>query len=489
MHHRLTKLLIVITILSFFAINESYGVNWPLRISASGKYLEDQSGVPFLFVGDTAWSLAAELSPAQVVTYLDDRQAKGITAIIVNAIEHAFATNAPNNYNNDPPFTNGQSDWSARNEAYWSHVDYILNQAKSRGILVLLYPAYIGYLCGDQGWCAHMQSQTNAVMTNYGQWLGNRYKNQGNIIWVHGGDANANDYANAYNRVAAIGNGIKANDTNQLHAASSAPERSGMDDYNALIDINTVYTYGYPDTRVQTEYQRSGAKPVYFYEGYYENEHSSTIGTWQSQSMIPHLGGALVGQMFGNCPTWNFGAPSASGFCDVARTWTISLSLAGSVSQSNIGKLMRSRAWARLVPDYSNMVVTSSKGTAMNYHATARETNGETVMVWCPNTNQVTVDMTKISGSQAKCWWWNPDDNTSVLIGTYNTSGTRNFNPSSARKVLVLDNAASNLSAPGTTEYYKVRRVDVDKKIKEFKTGRATEQEVVDLILHYFPGI
>ena len=55
-----------------------------------------------------------------------------------------------------------------------------------------------------------MQSQTNTAMTNYGQWLGNRYKNQGNIIWVHGGDANANNYTNAYSRVAAIANGIKS---------------------------------------------------------------------------------------------------------------------------------------------------------------------------------------------------------------------------------------------------------------------------------------
>ena len=54
-----------------------------------------------------------------------------------------------------------------------------------------------------------MQSQTNAAMTDYGKWLGNRYKNQGNIIWVHGGDANANNYTNAYDRVAAIANGIK----------------------------------------------------------------------------------------------------------------------------------------------------------------------------------------------------------------------------------------------------------------------------------------
>jgi hypothetical protein len=119
----------------------------------------------------------------------------------------------------------------------------------------------------------------------------------------------------------------------------------------------------------------------------------------------------------------------------------------------NIGKLMKSRAWWRLVPDYANTVVTGSKSSGAEYHATSRETNGETVMVWCPTTAPVTVNMTKVAGSNAKAWWWNPDNNSSSFIGTFATTGTRNFTPSSARKVLVLDDASKNLAAPGATVY------------------------------------
>lgn len=441
-----TILVLFLTALSFY-VGDCRAVDWPLKISTSGKYLVDQSGTPFPIVGDTAWSLAGQLGPADVITYLDDRQAKGFNAIIVNAIEHAFSTHAPNNYNNDPPFTNGPSNWSVRNEAYWGHVDFILNEAKNRGILVLLYPAYLGYGCGNQGWCADMVSQTNTAMTNYGQWLGNRYKNQGNIMWVHGGDANANASPPAYSRVAALASGIRSSDTNHLHAASSGPERSGMDDYNALIDINTVYTYGSPQTQIKKEYQRSGTKPFYFTEGYYENEHSSTILQWQSQALLSYLGGGLGGALFGNCPIWHFGSdPSWCG----TTNWTGNLSSNGSKSMSNIGKLIRSRRWYSFVPDYDNTVVTSSKGSEMSYHATARENTGETVMVWCPTTAQVTVNMTKISGTQVSAWWWNPDDNSSDPIGSYPTTGTMNFTPSSARKVLVIDDASKGLPPPGS---------------------------------------
>jgi len=105
------------------------------------------------------------------------------------------------------------------------------------------------------------------------------------------------------------------------------------------------------------------------------------------------------------------------------------------------------------VPDYANTVVTSDKDGELSYQATARETTGMTVMVWCPTTASVTVDMIKISGTQANGWWYNPDDNSSVFVGTYPTTGTRNFTTGSAGKVLVLDDESLNLAAPGTTIY------------------------------------
>jgi uncharacterized repeat protein (TIGR02543 family) len=430
-------------------------VNWPLRRSAYGPYLEDQSGIPFVIIGDAAWSLAAQASPSDVITYLDDRQAKGFNAIYVNLIEHYFAANAPNNYRNDAPFTRGPSDWSVRGAAYWSNVDFLLNEAKSRGILVLAYPAYLGFDCGPQGWCPDMQAQTEAAMTDYGQFLGNRYKSQGNIIWVHGGDANCSAYTNACSRVAALANGIKSVDKNHLHTATSGRTRSGMDDYNSIIDLNSIYSNDADtDSMTKTEYQRSGAKPMWFSEGYYENEFSTTALDWQSQALIPYLGGSLVGVFFGNCPIWGFGSSVGTSVCDNnSISWTASLNSPGSVSMGNIGKLIKSRAWWRLVPDYANTVVTSSKSSGLNYHAASRETNGETVMVWCPTTETVAVNMTQVAGSNAKAWWWNPDDNSSSLIGTFATTGTRNFTPSSARKVLVLDDASKNLAAPGTTVY------------------------------------
>ncbi len=422
------------------AVDAGAQVNWPLRISSHGAYLEDQSGVPFPVIGDAAWSAIVQLNQADLATYLNDRKAKGFTTLIMNAIEHYFSVNPPYDVYGNAPFTNGMNDWSVRNEAYWTNVDYVLNQAKSMGFLVLFYPAYLGYQCGSQGWCQNMEAQSEANMTGYGQFLGNRYKNQGNIIYVHAADAVAQDYTGVYARVVDIVNGIRSVDTTTLHTAESAPERSAMDDYSAFINVNTTYSGNDPAGKVQNDYTRSGALPDCFIESWYEGEETTTLSDVQSQALIAYLGGALLGHVFGNNPVYGFGYDGP---------WIPSLQSPGAVSMGNIGSLVKSRAWYLLAPDYANVVVTSNKGPGIrNYKATARTIDGATVMIWNPDSTPVTVNMTKISGSSANVWSWNPVNNTATLTGTYPTTGSQTFTPS-AGTVLVLDNAGMGFNPPG----------------------------------------
>lgn len=430
-------------------------VNWPLRISASGRYFEDQSGVPFLVVADAGWELVTQITDAQAITYLDDRMAKGFNAVEIRVIGHSIQKNAPNDYYNNAPFTNGQTDWSVRNEAYWRRVDTIVSAAKDRGMVVLMFPSYLGYGCGSEGWCADMLSQTNSTMSDYGTWIGARYAAYGNIIWMRGGDADCVRYRNACARDAAMGSGVRAGFPGALFSVEPySGQIGGIDSYTSGTDINGVYTYGSPQSMVKRAYDAS-SKPFMFQEGYYENEHRTGVADQNSQLLITFLGGGLGGAIFGSCPLWSFGAGTS--WCDSSSSpfnnWINNLDSPGSVSSGNIGNLMRSRRWWGMVPDYSNTVVTSFKGSELSYKATARETTGKTVIVWNPTKVSVTVDMTKISGTQANVWWYNPDDNSSVFVGTYPTTRTRNFTPGSARKVLVLDDESLNLAAPGTTIY------------------------------------
>src|SRR5258708_4740990 len=96
--------------------------SFPLKVSANGQYLVDQANAPFLLNGDSCGSLVAQGKQADVDFYLADRQQRGVTGIIVNLIEHKFATNAPKDILGNPPFTS--TNFTTPNEAYFARADY-----------------------------------------------------------------------------------------------------------------------------------------------------------------------------------------------------------------------------------------------------------------------------------------------------------------------------------------------------------------------------
>lgn len=463
------QIFLLLTVLIFLnpgQVMASTTVNWPLRIHPGGNYLEDQSGMPFLVVGDSAWSLNVTLSQADILTYLNDRQAKGFTAIIVNVLEHYYSANPPKDGSGDDPFsaTISCSDTpcvdfsSAPNTDYWSNLDYIVNQAKQRGILVILAPAYFGYQCGSEGWCANMQAETDAVMQNYGTWIATRYSNQGNILWLNAVDAQCSLYTNGCNRVNDVASAISSAIPGVLQTAESSQDRAALDDYSGQnwLNINGVYSAcNTIDSEVQSNYQRSNALPFLVTESGYENgvwkcPTTMTLPIVQHEAMVTYLGGAGLGIVYGNSNVWGFGY---GGGYQSNQSWNgtdTGINAPGAYSMSYIGNLLRSREWWKLVPDYANVVVTSNKGSGLSYKATARTNDGATVIIWNPDTGSlpITVDMSKISGGNANVWQWNITTNAATLLGTYATTGMQTFSPP-AGTALVIDDASRGYGIPG----------------------------------------
>jgi hypothetical protein len=159
--------------------------SFPLKVGSDSRHLVDQNNVPFLVNGDAAWSLVVGLQKPDASVYLDDRRAKGSTRSWSRSSNISSPSIPPKNAYGDGPFTT-PGDFSTPNEAYFAHADWVINEAASRGMLVLLTPAYLGFGCGGQGWCQEMNANGTTKMFNYGVYLGNRYKNFKNILWVHG---------------------------------------------------------------------------------------------------------------------------------------------------------------------------------------------------------------------------------------------------------------------------------------------------------------
>lgn len=434
----------------------AYGQNvcptcYSIRLSPDGSYLVDQANRPFFMNGDTAWSLIAQLSQTDANTYLSDRAQKGFNLVLVNLIEHKFATNAPANIAGQAPFTT-PGDFNTPNEAYFAHSDWVIKKAAEKGIVVLLAPLYLGYGCGSEGWCAEVKGSSLATMRNYGRYVGNRYKNFPNIIWLIGGDTDpvTNGVAE---KVREFVSGIQEVDNTHMFTAHNAPEQAAMDVWpsESWLNINNVYTYNDAYPIALAQFNRAGAKPFFLMETYYENEHSSTPLSLRRQAYWTVLSGGIVGHIFGNCPIWGFNAPSSSSFC-AAGTWQSQLSSAGSSTLAYMGRLFASRAFYKLVPDQEHSVLTGGYQSGTTYAAASRASDGSSIIAYIPTSRTVTINLTQIAGTSARAWWFNPRTAAATLINTYPTSGATTFTPPDTNDwVLVLDNASLNLPAPGTS--------------------------------------
>ena len=290
---------------STVADNNRPEAHFPLQVSANKRYLVDATGKPFLIHGDTAWSLIAQLKRDDVLKYLDDRRARGFNTILVNLLEHRFSSNPPANAYGQVPFLT-PGDFSKPNEDYFAYADWILQRAHERGLLVLLAPAYLGVDGGPEGWYQEMSANGIAKLRKFGEFLGSRYRDFQNILWVHGGDYNPPQKE----LVRAIVDGIRATQPNALHTAHGAPGTAAIEYWTdePWLEVNNIYTYEpvYPVAR--TQYQRPTPIPFFLIESAYEDEHGASELRIRTQAYQALLSGA-TGHIYGNNPIWHFDGP------------------------------------------------------------------------------------------------------------------------------------------------------------------------------------
>ena len=414
-----------------------------LSVDQSKRHLVTQDGKSFLMVGEAAWSLIAQLSDADVDYYLQAAHNRGINVVLVNLIEHDFASNAPRNYYNQSPFS-GTAFSSTPNDAYFVHADHAISSAAQFGIVVMLAPVYLGYACGNEGWCAEVKNASASDMQSWGNYVGQRYAGYQNIIWVMGGDT---DPTSVKSKVQAVVDGIKQYDMVHLFTAHNNSEQEAIDPWSGAtwLDINNVYTY--TSTLYQScasAYRVSPTMPYFLIEAAYENEHSSTQQQLRAQSYWTVLSGG-IGHIFGNCPVWHF--DSAPGWCNPSG-WKNQMSSQGHRNLSYFHDLFVSRRWELLIPDTGHKALTAGYSSSTSYAAAAYCSDSSSVIAYLPSSRSVTVDLSMVGGDSAAVWWYNPSNGSYSRNGTYARTSRSFTPPGSGDWVLVVDN--ENLY-PGTS--------------------------------------
>ena len=409
---------------------------YPVKVGPDHRHLVDQSGAPFLIQGDAPWSLISGLTREEEEQYLENRRQKGFNSVIVNLIEHQF--HGPVDRYGQGPFTT-PGDFSTPNEKYFEHADWVIRKAAEKGIQVFLAPIYLGYIGTNEGWVKEALANGPAKSRAWGRYVGNRYRNFDNIVWIMGGDRNPDT---AREDVDAVAQGIKEVDKRHLFTAHCHPENSAVDQYknDGWLDVNSTYTYSIVHQKLLADYNRTPTMPFFLIETTYEGEHNASEVQIRRQAYWAVLCGA-TGQFMGNRPIWLFDPG-----------WQKAIDGAGSQDMVRLKALFTSRPWAELVPDPKHEVVVDGLGefNGLDYLAAARTHNGGTVIAYLPTKRVVTVDLSKVAGSSSVAWWYSPRTGKSQTAGKFATKAKQQFTPPGEGDwVLVVDDASLKLPAPG----------------------------------------
>jgi hypothetical protein len=397
---------------------------FPLTVASGNRYLANADGKPFLIHGDTAWSLIADLTRENVERYLSDRRARGFNTLLISLIEHKFATKAPANAYGQLPFQ-PSGDFASPNEEYFAHADSVLRRAAEYGFLVLLTPSYAGANGGDEGWYRAMIANGPEKLRRYGQFLGNRYRDFGNILWVHGGDYKPPNKA----VVNAIAEGIREADPKALHTAHASPETSAVAYWQGepWLAVNTVYTYRPVYFAALREFSRRERMPFFLIESAYENEHDATELRVRTQAYHALLSGA-AGHVFGNNPIWHFDGP---GVHPAAMSWQESLASRGAQSMTYLRNLFARLSWWLLEPDVNNSFLSGDLGYGQDHTVAARATDRSFGLIYFPSARTVKTDLGLLAGPMVTAHWYDPANGqfSEVTGSPFRADGVQKFRP------------------------------------------------------------
>jgi hypothetical protein len=178
----------------------------PLTVASNGRFIEHTDGTPFFWLGDTGWLLFSRLDRNEAATYLDDRKAKGFNVIQVMMVHRLPCTNI---FGRGLPGLE-DIDWQtgpsmSHPDDYWSVIDEITGMAEERGLYLAMVPVW-GTLV-DEG------RLTVAGAAAYGAWLGHKFRDRPNIIWLNGGDVRGDLKLDVWE---ALGSAIKEHDPNHI---------------------------------------------------------------------------------------------------------------------------------------------------------------------------------------------------------------------------------------------------------------------------------
>lgn len=159
-----------------------------LVVSENKRFLALEDKTPFFWLADTAWELFHKCTLEQAEQYLKIRSEQSfnvIQAVVLSEFD-GLRVPTPDGYLPLHQDKDGKFLAEKPTEDYFCHVDAIIDLAEKYCIYVALVPTWGDKWNKEWGIGPEIFNSENAYA--YGKYLGERYRERNNIVWVMGGD-------------------------------------------------------------------------------------------------------------------------------------------------------------------------------------------------------------------------------------------------------------------------------------------------------------
>lgn len=435
-----------------------------LAVSEDRRYLVQEDGTPFFWLGDTAWELFHKLDREEAELYLGNRAELGFTVVQAVALAELEGLTTPNAYGQYPlgRNANGEYDPTLPTFAepgaygYWDHVDFIIDRAADYGIYIALLPTW-----GDKynvAWGKGPRIFTAENAYAFGAWVGERYKDRTNIVWVLGGDRPL-DTRHHSEVVHSMALGVrKAVQDRQLITFHPAGGRSSSMHVHEeeWLDFNMIQSghsalYGANDAMIAMDYALSPAKPTLDGEPCYEDHpiaFKQANGYFEASDVRKAAYWALFagafGHTYGHHSIWSMTREPGEYFI---MDWKQALHRPGASQMRHVRTLMESRPAGGRIPDQGLLAADYTGANRL------RACRGDGyAFIYSPSGLPIKAALGRISGERVLATWYDPRTGASAPAGETANEGEIAFRPPSCGRcddwVLILDDAAKGYSAP-----------------------------------------
>jgi hypothetical protein len=362
-------------------VNPPQAYDYPLKVSADGKHLTDQTNTPFLVVADVAWQLLRKLDYTEAVQYLDIRKGQSFNTVLIQVLP---SLPTQRNFQKATPFQ-GENDITNPNKVYFDYLEKVVSAAKERNMAV-------GLVVSRQSWNIVFETQGEEVSRNFGEYIGNRFSGLDNIFWIVSEDESQKTFLSR-----TLTEGLRKSSAHKLVASlSTCTPPDSMTSYDTDLKVFV------PDSTVtDSEYAALAS-----WQKNIGKSMKSPFLIANSEFPIKDQSALIRKQAYESLLN------SAAGFCHMSTiknfnpTWKSNITKDGGEYMKYLVKILKGLPWDYLEPAASLKMVQDT--TQTSEISVSALTNHRMVMMYIPTYRSFAIDLSQLTGEEFSAVWYSP---------------------------------------------------------------------------------